>query len=445
MSIFNGYLTGEDREIAIENAKLENEYRTLTTLFEMTQLQVEQMHRDAELKVFAESGTYDDLTFLYQEADAEVGEQRKNILQKIIDWFGKIFSSIGNGIKKIFGMGDANMEVEAPVEVVEKVSKIEQIWTQMQNGVAKLRNGDFSGALDILKVVAIPATIAVGGAVAYKKYKKGELDGIVKKLEGIKNQVASVFNNIKGKLTGTTNTNEQGEAQKSLNPIQKLMSWISDAIGKITGCISNAIKGMKTKGDNGDEQQTPQDQQGQQEGQKPAEEQKPEKTPEEKKEENQQKMHQQSEKKGNPNQQGTLNEEEHSVMNGGFKYIFDINTGDILRVEAPNGQKANVRANASVKKKIQKAMTRFAAGEAVGDSVPVEIIESLNEIFGDDATYAFEGSTLVVNSNKEVFESVDISIEESIFGVPVNSTVQESATDAFDQEMMDLLNDLKNL
>ena len=79
MAIFNEYLTGEDRILAIEDAKLENEYIKLSTLFEMTNLQLDQMQRDAEMKVFEESGTYDDLAFLYQEADKEVSAQRQNI------------------------------------------------------------------------------------------------------------------------------------------------------------------------------------------------------------------------------------------------------------------------------------------------------------------------------------------------------------------------------
>ena len=113
MSIFNEYLTGEEREVALENARLQNEYDKLSTVYEMLNLQVEQMRRDAEMKVFEESGTYDDLTFLYQEAENEIGEQKKNVFQKIVDWFKKIFAAIGNKIKSIFGSKVEEIEVPA--------------------------------------------------------------------------------------------------------------------------------------------------------------------------------------------------------------------------------------------------------------------------------------------------------------------------------------------
>ena len=81
MSIFNEYLTGIDRELAIEESAFDTEFSKLQTMYEMCNLQLAQMHKDAELKVLTESGTYDDLTYLLQEADAEVAGQRKNILQ----------------------------------------------------------------------------------------------------------------------------------------------------------------------------------------------------------------------------------------------------------------------------------------------------------------------------------------------------------------------------
>ena len=49
MSIFNEYLTGIDRELAIEEATFETEFVKYQTMFEMVQLQSEQMQRDAEL------------------------------------------------------------------------------------------------------------------------------------------------------------------------------------------------------------------------------------------------------------------------------------------------------------------------------------------------------------------------------------------------------------
>ena len=101
MSIYNDYLTGIEREYEIESFSLENEFNKYNTLFEMTDLQLTQMYNDAETKVFSEGGTYDDLTFLYTEADAEVSGKRQSILSSIFSAITKFFTAIGEKIKKI--------------------------------------------------------------------------------------------------------------------------------------------------------------------------------------------------------------------------------------------------------------------------------------------------------------------------------------------------------
>ena len=59
-NVYNGYLTGIERDMAIEEAQMENAISRLDTMWEMVNLEYEQNIRDAELKVFSESGTYDD-------------------------------------------------------------------------------------------------------------------------------------------------------------------------------------------------------------------------------------------------------------------------------------------------------------------------------------------------------------------------------------------------
>ena len=260
MSIFNEYLTGEEREVALENARLQNEYDKLSTVYEMLNLQVEQMRRDAEMKVFEESGTYDDLTFLYQEAENEIGEQKKNVFQKIVDWFKKIFAAIGNKIKSIFG--SKVEEIEVPADVVEKSSLIEKAWNEMQNGIAKLRNGDVSGALNILKVVAIPAAVGgavAGGAVAVKKMKKGEFEGLTKKMEEIRGNLENLINSVTGKIMsffGKGEAQKENDARECFNPLKKLLDAVKSVIdsrtggiAKAAGAVKNAVTGNKENND----------------------------------------------------------------------------------------------------------------------------------------------------------------------------------------------------
>lgn len=252
MAIFNEYLTGEDRVLAVEAARYENEWNKLSTLFEMTSMQLDQMRNDAEMKVFEESGTYDDLDFLYQEAENETTAQNQNIFQKIIQWFKNIFTAIGNKVKSFLGNKNPEEEVEVPVEVIEKVGAIEKAHSEMSVGFAKIRNGDFTGAFNILNAVKIPALVAagaIGTGVAIKKMKKGEADGLMQRLNKIKENVEAMFNGISSKLLGLKDANQQRSAKSSLNPIQKFMSLINNVTSAICSAMKKGAAVVKDKVD----------------------------------------------------------------------------------------------------------------------------------------------------------------------------------------------------
>ena len=101
--IYNGYLTGFERELAIEDAEIDNTFSRFDTMWEMVNLEYEQNIRDAELKVFKENGTYDDLLYLYQEAENAAAEKKQGILSKILSFIADIFNTIGGWFDKISG------------------------------------------------------------------------------------------------------------------------------------------------------------------------------------------------------------------------------------------------------------------------------------------------------------------------------------------------------
>lgn len=249
MAIFNEYLTGEDRVLAVEAARYENEWNKLSTLFEMTSMQLDQMRNDAEMKVFEESGTYDDLDFLYQEAENETTAQNQNIFQKIIQWFKNIFTSIGNKVKSFLGNKNPEEEVEVPVEVVEKVSAIEKAHSEMSVGFAKIRNGDFTGAFNILNAVKTPALLTASAVVTIKKMKKGEADGLMQRLNKVKENVEAQFNGLTSMLLGIKDVNKQKAAKSALNPIQKFMSLVNNVISAIFSAIKKGAAAVKDKVD----------------------------------------------------------------------------------------------------------------------------------------------------------------------------------------------------
>ena len=84
MNIFMEELTGVERDLYIEYSICNNTLKQCDTMLEMVGIKYNQMCEDAELKVLQESGTYDDLAFLYQEAEAQASEESKGILQKAL-------------------------------------------------------------------------------------------------------------------------------------------------------------------------------------------------------------------------------------------------------------------------------------------------------------------------------------------------------------------------
>ena len=52
MAIYKDYLVGDERQEAIEEAAIFNEIDNLFDAFEMTNIRLNQMYRNAEMKVF---------------------------------------------------------------------------------------------------------------------------------------------------------------------------------------------------------------------------------------------------------------------------------------------------------------------------------------------------------------------------------------------------------
>ena len=257
MSIYNDYLTGIEREYEIESFSLENEFNKYNTLFEMTDLQLTQMYNDAETKVFSEGGTYDDLTFLYTEADAEVSGKRQSILSSIFSAITKFFTAIGEKIKKIFSKdsGSDDEVVQAPADLQEKTNKFKQGVDKASAGLAKLKSGDMSGALDILKAAKIPLLLAAGATAGTIAYKKGALKKMADEMGKAKDKLFGLFKSTKSTVENETDTQKQGQAKEALGIFQKLLSYGNDvtntltvSITKVKDKVKNSVANIGNKG-----------------------------------------------------------------------------------------------------------------------------------------------------------------------------------------------------
>ena len=154
-SIVNGYMNAIERESDMFDRSVEIESNKISLMVEAYYNKLENDYLLAEQKVMMENGTYDDLTYLYMEANEESKQNKETIFQKIKAFFQKIFDSI----KNLFRRGDA-YEGEAPKCFMDAANgsgsnEIVNFFKKVGND---FKNGNVLGAIE---------TLAKGGLTAF--------------------------------------------------------------------------------------------------------------------------------------------------------------------------------------------------------------------------------------------------------------------------------------
>ena len=231
-NIYNSYLTGDERLEAIEEAKQEALLDKLCTMYEMVDMNLRLNLKDAEIKVFEESGTYDDLQFLYEEAQAEANQQKEGIFSKIIEGVQKLINTILNGIKNFFNKSNeqnADEIVEVDNSLIEDHNNVLHWWDKVKNW--------FSQNVNKAKMVALVGgtALVVSTVVGVKKIKRSEAGGMVGHLRDIitkiEDSVKSVTNKFQGKIADGISWLINTVVIKGLGFIKQLINKISMKIG----------------------------------------------------------------------------------------------------------------------------------------------------------------------------------------------------------------------
>ena len=150
----------------------------LQSKYERVNEDLEFLIRKCDMKCIAESGTEDDLTALYIEANEQANEKKKNIFQKMIErikaFIQKIISKINSKEKKI------NKETEYKLYLYEQeLAEAKQIISELKIAVAKQdeksvekvkeKSSDWKNNVRQIKNgLIVKAGLVVGGIVVYK-------------------------------------------------------------------------------------------------------------------------------------------------------------------------------------------------------------------------------------------------------------------------------------
>lgn len=251
-AIYNSYLNGEERELAIQEAKEEALFAKLNTMYEMVEMNLKLNLQEAEVKVFEESGTYDDLGFLYEEANEDANKKKGGILSAIVNAVKSIFAAIRNTITKVFGK---NPNPPAEVEVDEadegKVKALNAVWSKIQQILNFLKNS--TGVKVAGGIAAAGAAIVAGISIFEKKtgktvkkpwtVVKGWADDLAAKSKAIDDTISDM----------DTQTDSNGEKKKALDvlktigqAIKTFVNWIGSKVGGVVSDTGEKITNAAT-------------------------------------------------------------------------------------------------------------------------------------------------------------------------------------------------------
>jgi hypothetical protein len=248
------YIESMENDIYIEK---------LSMLYEMVDREYALNVNQAELKVYKENGTYDDLEYLVEAAEAEAEVKKQSIFAKMLDAIANAFRTISNAIKNFINKDKANNDQEEIVEIStdteQKYNEFLHCWKSIQDGFNKIRSGDWSGVISLLKGLAIPSfAVAAGTTVAVQmvKKKRGEVTKMSQMLSSISDKISSGIESVKNffKKDGDKNSkdNKQSEGQnifvEKLNAAKK---FVQNLLSKIRSFLGdhNPAKKFKLKND----------------------------------------------------------------------------------------------------------------------------------------------------------------------------------------------------
>ena len=245
-NIYNGYMTGEERELAVQEATLMNEFDKLCMIFEMRDMQLQQNCKDAELKVFAESGTYDDLQYLIEAAAEEVQEQKQGLLSKIVATLKSLLAKIVGGFKKLFGAGNPDDELDVDKGQYEKVKGLSAVKGEI-NGLANdVKSGNWGGIIEKAKKV-LPVLVGVTAAGVATgqiiKKKRSEVESDVKPIEEMLSNIQNAVNSGLEKIVSKLPDSVQNIAKDGIAKVKEILKPASDIINIIKGFLLGKMGG----------------------------------------------------------------------------------------------------------------------------------------------------------------------------------------------------------
>lgn len=256
--IFNSYLVGEERELAIEESSMDVFFDKLDMMYEMVNMQLEYNKKAAEFKVFSEGGTYDDFLYMLEEANEEAKTEKKGIIRTIIDAIKKVINKIGEKLASIGkNPGDPNEDVEVDEGVDKSQKALDSVAGDINSVIDSIeaaQSGDIAtaatSALGVLtnkgKIATALGATGIGVATGVMiKIKRGKAVADSKKNETILNKIKKMMSKRENDdNTANQNNGEQKESNGFIDTLKQVFTAIKDTVVKVINFISNGLSSI---------------------------------------------------------------------------------------------------------------------------------------------------------------------------------------------------------
>lgn len=140
-AIYESQLNGDEREFMSDISGISLEIAKYRTMLEMVDMKFETDLKEADVKVFKESGNYDDLEYLYEEASNEASEKKNNIIKKIINAIRNLFGKLSNFIKTKILKKPVSGEVEVDQSDIDNANAAKNVFGAVKSGLNAIKDG----------------------------------------------------------------------------------------------------------------------------------------------------------------------------------------------------------------------------------------------------------------------------------------------------------------
>jgi len=222
----------------------------LHSKYERVNEDLEFLIRKCDMKYIAESGTEDDLTALYTEANEQANEKKKNIFQKMLErikaFIQKIISKIKGKKDKI--EDDKEYEVD---DVSTQLSESKKLSSELKNAINSKNPEKISAVNNKIKKLMIALGIGAGVTVATtvvlkkKKMKGKELIKTIDEVEKIVDDSVGEIKRISDMIDKLTYLDGAKEIEEAIYNLSHINSELVNKLSNKKIEIMNQISGWE--------------------------------------------------------------------------------------------------------------------------------------------------------------------------------------------------------